>query len=633
MARRLGKDTLINTAGLGSDVYDAFERKEETLVVALDLEDAYNRVDYKILMRTMVNMKINPYVVLWIGAALLKRKVALRVGPWSSQVKTITPGLPQGSALSPVLFNIYTVGVTSNQLEAPGRTLSFADDVLVYRHGRNRQEIARSAQEELNRLDGWCQDFKGKIHPDKAGVLWCSLNNHAVNADMPAVFIEGKELKREQYLRYLGITFDRSLCGKEHISRVIVKARKGLVAIKTMAVARMSQKILVILFQSLVLSVIEYGFGLLTLSTAQLNRLEVIQNEAMRAILGCTRDTSAEAMRYLLNFPTIAERHHIAQVKAFLRVTADVNHPLHDKVGNRPPSRLKRGAEWMTEATKTIESCISVESIRRGISWQYIDDYQENFTRVFASLGRECREWAPGETDKAVEELIQQNSSEDDAIVFTDGSVKRGEKSGWAFTVRVKGETIAESSGAVDITTSSMLMEIKAISEALKYLQEQRIRKAVIVTDSMSTLQKVKKEYMYADWMKALQDSALERLTWIFSPGHAGVSGNERADSLAGTAAIDNNLTLDPPSVLQCVKQQLFDIRVQSSSHTLSRLQEKGVQAGEGVQSTLRGATRRRLNQIQMETISLPTLRWLLAARGEQEWMCPDCEDLNAHHK
>ena len=44
-----------------------------------------------------------------------------------------------------------------------------------------------------------------------------------------------------------------------------------------------------------------------------------------------------------------------------------------------------------------------------------------------------------------------------------------------------------------------MLMEIKAISEALKYLQEQRIRKAVIVTDSMSTLQKVKKELMYAD--------------------------------------------------------------------------------------------------------------------------------------
>ena len=50
-------------------------------MVALDLEDAYNRVDYAILMRTLVNMKIDPYITLWIGKTLLKRKVALRIRP------------------------------------------------------------------------------------------------------------------------------------------------------------------------------------------------------------------------------------------------------------------------------------------------------------------------------------------------------------------------------------------------------------------------------------------------------------------------------------------------------------------------------------------------------------------------
>ena len=141
---RRGKDTWMNAAVLASDIYDGFERKEETVVVALDLEDAYNRVQYDILMRTLRNMKISPGLIIWIGEAMLKRTVAMRLGTWASNTCTITPGLPQGSALSPVLFNVYTAGITSNQLEGPGRTLSFADDGLAYRTGRDRQEIADS---------------------------------------------------------------------------------------------------------------------------------------------------------------------------------------------------------------------------------------------------------------------------------------------------------------------------------------------------------------------------------------------------------------------------------------------------------------------------------------------------------
>ena len=491
---RAGKDTWANAAVLASDVYDAFERKEETVVVALDLEDAYNRVDYKILLRTLKNMSIDPFLIMWIGEALLQRKVALRVGAWTSDIRSITPGLPQGSALSPVLFNVYTAGITANQFEAPGRTLSFADDVLVYRHGRDREQIVAEVQRELDRIDVWCQEMNGKIHPDKATTLWCSLNNHAVRADMPEVHIDGKAIKREHTLRYLGIVFDRSLSGKDHISRIIQRSRKGLVALKTMASCNMPQRILVILFNTLVVSVIEYGLGLLTLSAAQHKRLEVIQNEGMRAILGCTRDTSAAAMRHLLDFPPASERHKLAQVSAYLKVAADTNHPLHDKVGRSYTSRIKRGSEWMAQAATTIRESVSVGQIRLGAAWSEIEDETEQFTQVVATLGRECREWAPGAANAEIETLISEISDADDAVIFTDGSVKRGVKSGWAYSVRVDGQTVAEDSGAVEITASSMSMEIKAVTEALLYLKNSQYQNAVIVSDSMSTLQKVKKK-------------------------------------------------------------------------------------------------------------------------------------------
>ena len=122
---------------------------------------------------------------------------------------------------------------------------------------------------------------------------------------------------------------------------------------------------------------------------------------------------------------------------------------------------------------------------------EYFEDYQERFTTVITTLGRECRDWADGETDRAVEAIIAEHSSDGDAVVFTDGSVQRGVKSGWAFTIRINGETVAEGSGAVDLTTSSMLMEVKAITEALRYLQLHQHKRALIITDSMSTLQKV----------------------------------------------------------------------------------------------------------------------------------------------
>ena len=77
---------------------------------------------------------------------------------------------------------------------------------------------------------------------------------------MPEVSIGGKVIKRDHSLRYLGIVFDRSLSGKDHISRVVSKARKGLNALKVMAYMNMPQRILLILYQILVLSVV-LGFS------------------------------------------------------------------------------------------------------------------------------------------------------------------------------------------------------------------------------------------------------------------------------------------------------------------------------------------------------------------------------------
>ena len=206
--------------------------------------------------------------------------------------------------------------------------------------------------------------------------------------------------------------------------------------------------------------------------------------------------------------------------------------------------------------------------------------------------------------------------------------------SGRAFSATTSGKVVHEESGAFKLTTSSMSMEIKAISQALLWLEHQPYTHAVIATDSMSTLKKVKGGQLYADWMKPLEGSHLKRFTWLFCPGHSGVRGNERADRLAGLAQPgQGRLTLDPPTVLRAVRTNIQQQEPVPDSYTLEVLLEKGVQRGAGCREDLCGAARRIHNQLLFETISIHTLRWTVERRAEQIWVCPDCSDADSSPK
>ena len=107
-------------------------------------------------------------------------------------------------------------------------------------------------------------------------------------------------------------------------------------------------------------------------------------------------------------------------------------------------------------------------------------------------------------------------------------------------------------------------MKIKAITEALRWLRLEQHRRVVITTHSMSSFQKVQKEYLYADWMDIIFSGPFDQINWIFSLRLA-VVGNERADVLAEAAVIENNFgpTNSSPMYQRPSRtQQKTDVRV-----------------------------------------------------------------------
>ena len=53
-----------------------------------------------------------------------------------------------------------------------------------------------------------------------------------------------------------------------------------------------------------------------------------------------------------------------------------------------------------------------------------------------------------------------------DFVIYTDGSVTR-DQSGWGFTVKQGGGTVHEDSVAHRVTTSSLTMEVEAVTHAI----------------------------------------------------------------------------------------------------------------------------------------------------------------------
>ena len=70
-----------------------------------------------------------------------------------------------------------------------------------------------------------------------------------------------------------------------------------------MAAKGIEQCHLFLLYQSVVLSVIDYGLGLTTMAQTNLLTLDRVQDAAMRSILGTTKNAPIETMRFMLDLP------------------------------------------------------------------------------------------------------------------------------------------------------------------------------------------------------------------------------------------------------------------------------------------------------------------------------------------
>ena len=154
----------------------------------------------------------------------------------------------------------------------------------------------------------------------------------------------------------------------KHVETTALKCKKGPSVQKAIAAKGIEERHLFLLYESVVLSVIDYGLGLTTMAQTNLLKLDRVQNEAMRVILGTTKDTPIETMRFILDLPSMQTRQKVKQDKAYFSVVENPHNPLHDAVKNTKGCSLGRGKSWMDQADNSIlQVCQLTAQANQGV--------------------------------------------------------------------------------------------------------------------------------------------------------------------------------------------------------------------------------------------------------------------------
>lgn len=94
----------------------------------------------------MKEEKFPPYMTKFIDSYLKNRTFKVKKDGVETQEFIIEEGLPQGSAISPTLFNIYTNNIPNNRYT---KTALFADDLAIFTRAKMKSTIKRRLETHL----------------------------------------------------------------------------------------------------------------------------------------------------------------------------------------------------------------------------------------------------------------------------------------------------------------------------------------------------------------------------------------------------------------------------------------------------------------------------------------------------
>ena len=220
---------------LTTDIASGFNQKKpasRTVVVALDLTKAFDSVDHRTLIELVSNSTLPSATTRWLSCYLRGRQAKTIFRDTMSTARIVRTGVPQGSVISPSLFNAYI-----RDLPTPPEgvnIVSYADDITVYASGSNIVQCTALINEYLKILAEFLDDRLLKVSVAKSTVTLFTPDNSQARSH-PQVKLNGNVLPLEKRPKLLGVVFDTKFTFAEHANTTTAKVRRRNNIIRALA--------------------------------------------------------------------------------------------------------------------------------------------------------------------------------------------------------------------------------------------------------------------------------------------------------------------------------------------------------------------------------------------------------------
>jgi len=309
---RPGKSTIYNIVRLERFAQGQLRRvprRRHSAVILFDIKAAFDSVWHDGLIYKLNDLRLPQYIINYIISFLQNRNAAIEIENILSRSFNLMSGTPQGSPLSPLLYIIYTAD-SMNGIPTHTEHGLFADDTALWTAANTLTILSSRLQQSVDAFESWCKSWKLKLQPTKTELIHFRLHPRKQYKNPVHVKVENTTIRPLDSTRYLGVIIDKKLDWRSHLEHIEMKIAPRINLLRYLARAAYdpNKKTMINIFKAIARTIIIYGYPvLLTANQKVWNRLQIIQNKALRAALGLPMYTSVKYIHKISNVPKIKD--------------------------------------------------------------------------------------------------------------------------------------------------------------------------------------------------------------------------------------------------------------------------------------------------------------------------------------